>query len=307
MTIPLSEPLLTVPYVGLAEFKASPTWLDLQDLVEGGSQTAQDDELYNQLLKASSWADNFCTQTLHAHVEFESVRSRIDRRGRMFLHPVNNPVRSVVGVAYGTDFQNLAPLANLAQTWVEDARGIIVSAVPWQGTFSGTLQFGSAPSAGREVYVQYSYVAGYANTYLTSAATAGQTSLTVADPTGFNPAATSIFNTSVGGSTARIWDPGNEEAVAVAPSYVTGANPVTLTSGLVNNHAIGVQVTEFPADIRQAVTQYACGLLLREDTADDMPFPGSPGPTARRSGSRGVAGGLIDEAERLLMPYRRVR
>ena len=47
---------------------------------------------------------------------------------------------------------------------------------------------------------------------------------------------------------------------------------------------------------------------MRDNTsADEMPFPGSPGPVARRSGSRGVAGGLIDEAERLLMPYRRVR
>jgi len=117
----------------------------------------------------------------------------------------------------------------------------------------------------------------------------------------------SANDSEFGGSVARIWEPGEEEAVAIAPAYVTGASPLVLASGLQNNHITGVQVSEFPPDIRQAVTSYACGLLLREDTANDMPFPGSPGVVARKSQGRGVAGGLISEAERLLMPYRRVR
>jgi hypothetical protein len=308
MTTPLTEPLLTVPYVGLAEFKAAPTWLDLQDLVENGDSTQQDAELYNQLLKASAWASNFCAQPLHAHVAYENATARVDRWGRMWIHPHNNPVRSITGLAYGTDFQNLTQVSNLSeQAWVEDQRGLVISMVPMNGAFLGSLQFGVMARPESRVYVEYEYVAGYANTYLTSAATEGQSQLTVADPTGFVAPFTTAWGTSVGASVARIWDPAEEEAVTIGASYTAGDNPLVLASSLASNHGIGVQVSEFPADVRQAVVAYACGLLLREDVTDDAPFPGSPGPTARRSGSRGVAGGLIEEAERCLMPYRRTR
>lgn len=306
MTTPITEGLLTVPYVGLLEFQASPTWLDLQDLVEGGDTAQQNAEQYNQLLKASAWAENFCGQPLRAHVASESVRARVDKRGLLFLHPKNNPVRSITGIAYGADFQYLTVLTDLTQTWVEDQRGIVVSMLPWSGQFS-TLQFGGASSPGSEVYVQFQYVAGYANTYLTAVAAAGSNTLAVADPTGFVPPQTSLFGGTFGGSVARIWEPGAEEAVAVSPGYVPGASPLVLSGTTANPHATGVQVSEFPAEVRQAVVSYTAGLLLREDASDDMPFAGSPGPVARRSGNRGVAGGLIEEAERLLMPYRRVR
>lgn len=308
MTTPTVEGLVTVPYVGLAEFKASPTWLDLQDLVEGGTQGQQDAELYNQLLKASSWAADFCMQPLHAHTAYEQARTRVDRWGNIYLHPSNNPVRSITGIAFGANFQNMTVMATPGkQAWVEDARGLVVALVPGQGNYLGQLQFGSAPRAGGQVYVAYQYIAGYANTYLTSPATASQSQLTVADPTGFLPATTTVLGTSIGASVARIWDPAVEEAITIAPNYVQGANPLVLSGPLASNHVAGAQVSEIPADVRQAVVQYAAGLLTREDASTDAPFPGSPGPTARRSGSRGVSGGLIEEAERALLPFRRVR
>jgi len=44
MSMPSIEPLLTVPYISVPEFQASPTWLDLNDLIEDGSTAQQDAE-----------------------------------------------------------------------------------------------------------------------------------------------------------------------------------------------------------------------------------------------------------------------
>jgi hypothetical protein len=282
--------------------------MDTQDLIQGGNSAAQDAELYNVLLRASAWADGFAGQRLGAHSVFEQTRTRINRDGTAYLHPSNVPVRSVTGIAFGADFQLLTPLSDLSQTWVEDSRGIVVSMFPMKGAFFGQLEFGSVPNSGRiQLFVQYQYVAGYANTYLTAPATAGDTHITVADPTGFIPPSASLFSTSVNGSVARIWSPGAEEAIAVSPSYVAGANPVVLAAPLASNHATGIQASELPAEVRQAVICYAVALLLREDASQDMPFAGSPGVTARRSAKGGKAGGLVDEAEQMLCPYCRVR
>lgn len=308
MTTPYGEPLLNVPFIGVQEFQASPTWLDTQDLIENGDGLQQNAEIYNQLLKASSWANNFCGQPLQAHTAYEQDTARIDRQGRLWIHPKNTPIRSVTGLAYGNDFQTLTAVTNVSQqVWVENQRGLVISPVPSGGLFLGTLQFGNVAAPQMEVYYQIQYVAGYANTYLTSPASSGQAQLTVSDPTGFTPPSTTLWNTPYGGSVCRVWDAGLEEAVTISSSYTTGANPLILSANLANNHQAGVQVTEFPAEIRQAVTSYAVGLMLREDTSEDDPFPGSPGVTARRSSSRGLAGGLIEEAERLLMPFRRTR
>jgi hypothetical protein len=307
LTTPITDGLLTVPYVGLLEFQASPTWLDLQDLVQGGDETQQNAEIYNQLLKASAWADNFCSQPLRAHTATEQGRARVDRRGRMWLHPHNNPVRSITGLAYGTDLEDMTIVSDFSQAWVEDQRGIIIALTSYTGSWAGSLQFGSVPTSGSECYVQYQYVAGYGNAVLTSNTNSGVIDLPVDNPAGFLPASTTLFGTAFGASVARIWEPAAEEAISISSGYNVGTSPLMLSSATLNAHTAGVQISEFPPEIRQAVTQYACGLMLREDTSNDMPFPGSPGPTARQSETRGVAGGLISEAERMLMPYRRVR
>lgn len=306
MTTPISEPLLTVPFVGELEFKASPTWLDLDDLVTGGLASQQNAELYNQLLKASAWANNFVRQPLQAHTVAEFTEARVDRYGRIFLHPKNTPIRSVTGFAYGSDPTMLTTLTNLSEVWIEDQRGILIANDILSSAWAGNLQFGSLPSPDRQVYVYFEYVAGYGNAQLTATASQGASSLTVDSTLGFQAPATSPLGTSYGASIARIWDAGAEEAISVSSVSPTalGLSGTTLSAHTGNT---GIQVSEMPADIRQAVTSYACGLMLRQEVSMDAPFPGSPGPTSRRSNARGAAGGLISEAERLLCPYKRVR
>lgn len=310
MAITPVDTQLTVPYMGVNEFRKTPTWLDSNDLVENGLQAAQDSELNNVLLRASRWAVGYCDQPLHAHTRTENKRARIDKYGRVFIHPDHNPVRAVTGLAYGSDWQNMTVLTDLTQTWVEDNRGLVVSLIPMNASFLGTLQFGTVPTFAGQLYVTYSYVAGYANTYLTAAAAQNDAQLTVADATGFLPPVTSVLGTSIGASVARIWDAGAEEAVTVSSNYVAGNDPVLLSSGLLSAHAasaFGPQVSEIPAEARQAIATYAVALLLRQDASSDGPFAGSPGPAARRSGKGGYSGGLIGEAEKMLEPYKRVR
>ena len=313
MTTPYVEGYLSQPYVTVAEFKAAPTWLDVDNLIEGGVQSQQDAELFNALIRASAWADNFVGQRLGAHTVNEQFRSRVDRNGRIIIHPSNVPVRQVTALAFGADFQNLEVLTDFTQVWIEDAKGIIVSAIPWRGSWSGSLEFGMVPCDGSEVYVQIQYVAGYASTVLGASVSPGGTSVTVADPTGFQAPATTPYGLSVTlpGSTARIWDPDNEEAVTV--SAIAG-NTLTLSGSLINSHTIGsgpagqVGISEFPPEIHQAVIAMAVALMMREDVSGEDPFGATPyGPATRRSAGGGTAGGLLDNAYELLEPYRRVR
>lgn len=309
-SVAFTPAILTEPYVTVNEFRASPTWLDSSNLIEGGAQSQQDAELYNVLLRASTWADGYCRGTserpwFKAHTVTEQCRTRIDRWGRVFLHPSDIPVRQVTGLAYGADFQNLFVLTDLTQTWVEDGRGIVVGIIPQRGSFSN-LEFGPISAPGGEIYVQYQYVAGYACTTLSANVSAGANSLTVNDGTGFVPPSTGLLGT-LGGSVARIWDPGVEEAVKVGATYTLGSTTIPLAANLANAHGKGAAVSELPSEVRQAVIAYAVALMMRQDVSGDEPFGRTPFGPSTRSSAGPPAGGLVFDAQEMLNAYRRVR
>lgn len=306
MTTPISEPLLTVPFVGVAEFRAAPTWLDTEDLIQAGTGAQQDAELYNVLLRASAWANSCVRQPLQAHTAHDFTEARVDRYGRIFLHPKNTPIRSVTGFAYGAEINDLTTLSDLSTVWIEDQRGILIADDVLSSNWAGSLQFGRLPTPDRHIYVYYEYVAGYGNGQLMATANAGAATLTLDNALGFQGSSTSPLGTQYGASIARIWDPALEEAVTVQS---VANNVLTLSGTTSNSHTgnTGIQVSEMPAEVRQAVICYAVGLLLRDNTTNDAPYPNSVGPVVRRANSGGRAGGLVSEAERLLGPYRRVR
>jgi hypothetical protein len=149
------------------------------------------------------------------------------------------------------------------------------------------------------VYTTWTYVAGYVTTLLAAGATAGATSLTVKDPTGI-----------IAGDVLRIWEPGVEEAVTVANSYLPGSTTVPLTAALTNTHTAAAGISQLPADAQQAVVNYTCALLLRPDTAAEDAFPDAKvGVSTRTADSRKDGSGLVAEAVRLLRDggYGRVR
>lgn len=292
----------SIPYVSAAAFTAHPTYLDLDDLRSGSSlSTDQTAELVNLLLMASDWADNRANQNLGAHLVTQNTRARFDRNGNLHLHPDNTPVLAISSIAYGWTPTALTTI-NSPSTWVESGR-VVVTALSGGGPWSGSLQFG-APTSGTEVFVQLTYIAGWVATQLSASASAGATSLTVADPTGILP-----------GQTYRIWEPGFEEDVTVSTSWVPPAatapivpTSVTLAGPTTYAHAAGHDLSGMPSDMRLAVTNYAVSALMRPDTAREDSYP----DTALSSGTRQKdprkdGSGLVVEAERILSRYQRVR
>jgi hypothetical protein len=288
---------LTVPYVTAAEFRAAPTWLDTDDLIPGGAAARQDAELTNVLIRASEWANNVCNHDfgLKARSVTERLRGRYNRRGILSIHASMLPVRQVTAISIGSDPTNLQTVTDLSGLWIEHNRQILL---PWTTPimFGPTVQFGPPVVTGVELYVQMTYTAGFASTVLASAANAAATSISPLDVSGIMP-----------GDVLRMWDPGVEEAVTVSSAYVPGAASVSLTGGLASAHAATASLSGMPGDIHQAVIAYAVALLLRQDVSSEEPFAGAPyGPAARRSKKGGKSGGLVDEAQRLLAPYRRM-
>lgn len=304
--VPLIDGLPTRPYITTAEFLASPTWLDSQDLVPGGDKADQEAELYNVLLKASGWANRIAEQTLAGHVVIESDRYPVDpQSGNVYIVPLNNPVRLVQALAYGSDFQqlNLMTLSS-ANPWIERQESLIVSL--WTGGANlSSLQFGPPTRPGADfAYVQFKYVAGYCTTTLAAPAAQGATQLTLADTTGLVAAQTGGLLGTIPGSVARIWDPGFEEAVQVADNWVAGTNPVLLASPLQHAHAAGAGVSEMPAELHQAIQALTVALLMREDVSYEEPFGQTPfGPSVREAHSEGQAGGLVNNAREILLRY----
>lgn len=303
---PLIDGLPVKPYITKEEFLASPTWLDSQDLIPGGAGEQQAAELNNTLMKASGWANRIAEQTLAGHVVIESDRYAVDPvTGLIYIVPLNNPVRNVQALAYGSDFQNLSLMTITATNpWIERQESLIVSQYNGGANLS-SLQFGPPVQVGADfAYVQFKYVAGYCSTTLASPASTGDTEITVADTTGLVAAQTGGLLGTIPGSVARIWDPGLEEAVTVADNWVVGTNPVLLASPLQHNHAAGAGVSEMPPELHTAITALTVALLMREDVSYEEPFGQTPfGPTVKEAHSGGEAGGLVNYAREILLRY----
>jgi hypothetical protein len=295
--------VLTLPCVTTASFKAYPTFLDVMNLRPGDPILSdQDAELYNILLKASAWADGYVRMsagdgTLSAHTRVERARLRVARDGRISYHTDHNPATALTALSIGTSPGQLTAVTDLTNLWIEDQRQIV--GYPGGITAPGmaALQFGSPVVTG-DLYTQWTYIAGFANTVLGAAVTAGATSLPVADATGI-----------AAGTVLRIWDPGHEEAVTVAAGYTTGTS-IPLAAPLKSAHdptTTPIGVSSLPSDAHLAVILYAVALLQRPDSEHEDSFPSTQVKPNTRVGTANDGSGFVVEAERLLDQYRRTR
>jgi hypothetical protein len=276
------------PYVTAAEFTAHPTYLDLETLrpgiMDAGAQAA---ELSNVLLASSGWADNVCNQTLGAHRVDLGTRGRIDHDGNLVVFPSDRPVLSVAAVSYGSTFSRMTYVP--APTVRVDKNQTML------------IPVGRVSTRGR-VWVDITYTAGWVSTLLAADATAGATTLTVADPTGIVP-----------GATYRLWEPGVEETVTVSPTWTPPAvttapapTTVTLTAPTAHAHTTGSGWSGMPADMRLAVVNYTISQLMRPDTAAEDSYPDTTlSAGTRQEDSRKDGSGLVREAERILSSYTR--
>lgn len=296
--------MLATPYVSAAAFRAHPTYLDTDGLIPGNPDPAvQTAELTNLLLQASAWADNECDQPLGAHLYTQNTRVRADRAGMLRIHADHKPVRTVTSVAYGASPTSLTTLSS-PQVWVEDDANLVLTVGGASTGWSGSLQVGFGASPGGEMFTRLGIVAGYVATQLAAAATAGATSITVADPTGIEP-----------GGSYRIWEPSREETVTVSPlwqpptpSTIPAATSVLLSAPLVNDHDLGHDFTNLPGEARLAIVKYAIALQLRPDSTAEDEFPeAATNSSTRGKDSRRTGMGLVDEARKILRSYQRVR
>ncbi len=307
---PTSQPT-TAPYLTAAQFRAYPTWLDLDNLVPGGVASLQDDDLTDALLAATGKAETFCEgMRLSAHlVTGEQVTAR-QNGGRVWLQPRDIPLTSVVALSYGWDPSVLNAMSVTSTTfWNEDGR--LISFQPGGATqqFTGpAIQFGGSGPAGGRLWVTWSYIAGFVSTALSASCAAGASSVTVADPTGIMPGqALRIYDTGAGQT-------GASEALTVATTYIPQiptvpptATAVPLAAGTAYAHGAGTGITGMPRELIQAVIAIAVGLLMRVDVAAEEPDTGF-GPAARTAVDKGsgAAGGLMDDAWRDLAKFRPV-
>lgn len=303
--VPPTSGVLSQPYVTPAMFKAYPQWLDLDNLIPGGAASLQDDALYDALLAASDWAVGVVEDMpLHGHwVQGERLRVPVKSSGRAMVRPRHVPIRAVTSLSWGVDPSSMMAVSLPDPSmWFEDGRRMSWRPGGGIAQFSGpSLQFGPRAVAPGQLFVDWSYLAGFASTCFAEPIAEGATTMTVADPASILP-----------GDVLRIYDPGVSEALTVSGAYVPSLPtvPATVTSiplaaAAQNAHAASVGITGFPRKALQSVIAYGVALLMRTDVSEEE--PASPfGPSARTADSKsgGQAGGLVNDARGWLNPYR---
>lgn len=283
------------PYLTIAEFKNAPTALDWSTLVSGGNLAAQNAELSNAIIRASSYIDQFCSMRQFASLYVENQRIRFSADGTLKIHPQNWPIVALTDLKFGSTTTNLTTVPDCSVAWIEDQSIIFpASGASLSYSTSGPLSFGYVGGSGANVYSTYSYVAGYVNSITTALASIGASSLTVDSGAGI-----------IAGQTLRIYDGEFAENVTVANNYVFGSTTVPLSTPLTSSHNAGAALSGLPAAIKQAAILLTGAFLkVRGDTS--MVMGVGSNPSASVEGTQRV-GSDIALADVLLKPFRRMR
>lgn len=281
-------------YLTIQEYKDAPTSIDLNNLIKGGNQAAQDAELANVIARASSYMNEYFNQNLIADRYTETQRCRMTNAGYVPLHPYNSPVVALESFQYGSDPNNLVTLPDPSVSWFEPQQIIIpLSQISTTYSSAGPLSFGySAPRA--QIYCKYTYVSGFVNTTLATSPSVGATSVVVLDGTGI-----------LVGQHLKIYDGANTEIVEVASTYVYGSTTVPLVSALAYAHNSGDAIGNMPNAIKQACILITTAFLrVRGDKSTTMQV--TTRPTGSISGGERY-GNEIALALDMVNKYRRVR
>lgn len=236
-----------VPYISIAEFQAAPTGLDLSNLVEDSNQAAQNNALAELIVRASARADNYCFGaygTLCATVNTEVAQVRADRQGFYRISPRFWPILAINAFSVGSlPGQLVSVPLSTANCWIEESSFVIGGGGINSETIIGPIQFGNGGLPGARVFAEWSYVNGWPNMFLASDAAEGAGSIVAASvPEGVFP-----------GTSLNVWDAPNDETITVASDYVAGSTTIPLVNSLVNGHKAGVNVSNLPQTIKQAV------------------------------------------------------
>jgi hypothetical protein len=279
-------------YLTLAEYKNAPTAIDYNNLVVGGTQAQQDAELNSVIGRASSWINTHLNQSLIARTLTSQARTRMTPQGNLIIRPDINPVIAFNSLSYGATPTNLTVVNDLSPLWFEGDKVIYpIAQTSLSYSSQGPLAFGFPPSSGSQIYVNYSYTAGYVNTL--GSGSAGSKSVTVASATGILP-----------GQIINFYDGQYSERLQVASNYVYGTNPVTLATAMAYNHT-NAAFSGMPAAVKEAAILVVTDFLkVRGDSSMTMAVTTRPssGPSVQD-----IIGSDLAMAKELLRPFRKVR
>lgn len=281
------------PYLTVQEYKDAPTSIDYNNLVVGGNQAAQDAELANVILRASSYMNEYLNQNLVADQYTETQRVRVNGQGFIALHPNNSPIVSLSAFSYGGDPNQLIALPDCSKAWFENQQLIIpLSTLTLNYSSQGPLSFGGyAPR--QQLFTQYTYVAGFANSTIATAVAAAST-LTVTDATGF-----------IAGEQYRIYDGAKSERIKIASNYTYGSTTIPLTAPLIHSHSAGVAIGNLPTAIKEACILITTSFLkIRGDNSMTMNLTTQP---TMNIGNAGRYSSEINLALDMVNKYRRIR
>lgn len=285
-------PLFSTPYLTNEEYKQAPTAVDVDDLVGGGTEAVNSQELTNVIARASSMIDAHCGQVLAATTDTDSFRARISRDGFLRIHPRYWPIVSVQSGSYGS-FPNQMTALDPTTAWIEQMAVVF----PLQGfgtSFLGPIQFGGIYQPNMEQFVTLTYTNGYANTVLDDDVSAADVVLPVADLTGFIP-----------NQKFMIYDGSGTEILTVSSTWVptVGSGSLALATAVKFGHSSGVSVSALPPAVKQAAIFVTNSLLkARGNSAIVM---SSLTPSSIQQGSVSGDSDLSDAYE-ILKPYRRI-
>jgi hypothetical protein len=295
-------------YILPNEFKQAPTGIDTATLDQTniGNQAAQDAALMNILRRASSWVDTIVQQeTLEATTNTETKEVYMARDGRINIHVDQVPIISLISAQFRGHPRATYQSVDLGSIEVRD-NWFTIYDLFYNPTLSQDLMGAGIASASymTDIYagfsspyyrksdipltVQYTYLNGYTNTTLTVAAAVNATSVTVKDSTGLT------VNQRV-----TIYDGANTETVVV---QAVNGNVITLTSGLLFAHAVGIGFSAIPDAVKQATVMLAAALIKdRGSLAITMQETSimNVNPTPYKTDE-------VSIARELLAPYRRV-
>jgi hypothetical protein len=317
MTMPAYGPVS--PYVTPQMLISAPTGISWNTIPPGAQVTPAQRlaEQANICGRATAEADGYVNQIIRATTDTEIYHGPGDYR--VNLQQYTGTVRIVLQrwPIIAVNSVMVAPNAVFPRQWQELPTGYYEAEYPASGVFGSAQPTGSGDGGqaiilapgyvgwglGRWGYViQVQYVNGWPHAGLTASCTAGATTLSVDDCTGWT---IPQQETGLIGATATIYDGGQQEVIQVTGSSVTsGPGTLTLASGTAFAHDsnVGIIISTVPRDIQWAVILLAAAeALARGATSTTVQEVAG---RAQNSSERGDS--LRHEAHRVLDTFRRV-
>jgi hypothetical protein len=288
-----------VPYITTEEFlnSAVANNLDLSNLINGGDEDAQTAALQQLIRQASTKVDTTCLGwdgTLCATLNTENLHDVVaDRLGRIIIHPKFLPILELqtfaAGWGPGSNMQSI-PLTD-ENCSVEETQFIITS----QSALGSTVGVGlnsvlGGGFSGSKKFCEWTYVNGFANTFLAQDADEGATEIVVlpspgsASPCGVYP-----------GRPLTIWDDPNSEGVLIGLDYDQTSLTIPLQQPLSYAHAAGTNVSALPETIKLAVIHFVCDIVVGRGQSGIV-LEGMGGVSEGGSAGGATADGIHHEA-----------